>query len=100
MEKLEKRNKFIKAYVASFSEDDLKTMTSLYDDMSLTVLKHDGWEDESQQPLESGTPSIDQAFKLAAYICSGNLAEEVTDNDGKLLKINMQGPLSVFVKDA
>ena len=76
-------------------------MANLFDEMSLTVLKHDGWEDESQKPLVDGQdPTIDQAFKLAAYICTGTLAEEVNDQEGNPIKINMEGPLSVFIADS
>ena len=63
----------VQAFLGKCSADDKAMLKNLFDAMGMTILKHDGWEDESQVPLMGGQkyPDVDQAFKLAAFILCG-----------------------------
>ena len=97
--KLSNRGKMVKEFCAKLSADDKTMLCNLFNAMSLAVLKHDGF-DQSKKALASGDCTVDQAFKLAAYIMTGTLTETVKDQTGADVQINMDGPLQFFVADA
>ena len=65
----------------------------------MTIIKHDAWDEGNDKITTSGDLQIDQAFKVAALIICGLLAEDITDHAGKPLKINVQGPMKFFVNE-
>ena len=95
---MEAREKMVKSFLDTLFDADKAMLKKLFDSMGKTICKSD--LKSKEKILVDGEPTPDQALKLAAYILSATLTEEVTDSHGTLMKVNMNGPLKAFIDDA
>ena len=47
--------------------------------MTMTIIKHDAWDEGNDQVTTQGSLEIDQAFKVAAIIICGRLEPKIKD---------------------
>ena len=95
---MENRAKMVKGFLDGLFDKDKEMLKKLFDSMGQTICKSD--LKSKEKILAEGDPTPDQALKLAAYILSATLTEEVADSHGTLMKVNMNGPLKAFIDDA
>ena len=49
------RNEFVKAFNKELTDDQRKKLVAVFEEMTMTIIKHDAWDEDTQNHcLESG----------------------------------------------